>query len=315
MNINFVYVLYRLLPYCILHQILYPLNLFLQDTQVFSPQRSEKFKTLVIIFKTLYIIHMRPLNTIIKKAVILLFWLILWQVAARLIHNPIYFPSLTDTIAGLLGQLGSLVFWKAVADSLLRILAGFFAAVFAAYILALLCFRFNFLKDVLAPFLGILKSVPVAAIIILFLIWKGSSYVVFGTCFIAVFPGIHNAMMKGLNTVVPVPGETDDIPKMSPLSRFIRIYRPAYIPYLHDAISVLFRIGFGAGIAAEIIGLPHSSIGEQLYRYKIYLNTAGIFSCMAVILTLRIIIEKVILLLFTMIGRIPGSDEKTTCSP
>ena len=211
-------------------------------------------------------------NPIIKKAVILLFWLILWQVASTLIHNRIYLPSLTDTVAGLFGMLTSLVFWKAVANSLLRILSGFLAAVLSACIFAMLSRRFALIKDVLSPVISLLGSVPGAAVIVLLLIWLKNPYAVFISVLITVFPYICKAMMKGIDKAA-------------------------------DALSVSLRIGIGSGIAAEMIGMTRSSIGEQLYRDKIYLNTAGIFSWIAVILTLSVIIEKLILIIFGMITR------------
>ncbi len=206
----------------------------------------------------------------IKKAVILLFWLILWQVAAALIHNPIYLPSMTDTVAGLFGMLTSLVFWKAVANSLLRILSGFLAAVLSACIFAQLSLRFPLIKDVSSPVISLVGSVPGAAVAVLLLIWLKNPYAVFTAVLITVFPHICKAMMKGIDKAA-------------------------------DALSVSLRIGIGSGIAAEMIGMTRSSIGEQLYRDKIYLNTVGILSWIAVILTLSVLIEKLILTLFRMI--------------
>lgn len=52
-----------------------------------------------------------------------------------------------------------------------------------------------------------------------------------------------------------------------------------------------------AGVAAELIGVPRGSIGEQLYFSKAYFMTADLFAWTFVIVILSIVFEKIILLL------------------
>ena len=52
-----------------------------------------------------------------------------------------------------------------------------------------------------------------------------------------------------------------------------------------------------SGTAAEIIGVPAHSIGEQLYMSKIYLNTASLFAWTAMIILLSLVFEKLFLYL------------------
>ena len=56
-----------------------------------------------------------------------------------------------------------------------------------------------------------------------------------------------------------------------------------------------------SGIAAEVIGIPDASIGEQLYYAKLYLDTGGLFAWTFVIIVASSLFESLFLWL---LGRI-----------
>ena len=50
-----------------------------------------------------------------------------------------------------------------------------------------------------------------------------------------------------------------------------------------------------SGIAAEVIGIPSQTIGENLYMAKIYLSTADLFAWTIVIILVSALFEKIFL--------------------
>ena len=52
-----------------------------------------------------------------------------------------------------------------------------------------------------------------------------------------------------------------------------------------------------SGIAAEVIGVPSHTIGENLYMAKIYLSTGDLFAWTIVIILVSTCFEKIFLLL------------------
>ena len=52
-----------------------------------------------------------------------------------------------------------------------------------------------------------------------------------------------------------------------------------------------------SGVAAEVIGIPAGSIGEKLYRAKVYLATPDLFAWTVVIILVSIVFERLFLLL------------------
>ena len=83
-----------------------------------------------------------------------------------------------------------------------------------------------------------------------------------------------------------------------PAARRIRyVYLPQVIPYFRSACGSALGLCWKSGIAAEVIGMPDGSIGEQLQQAKIYLNTPDLFAWTLVIVLVSLVFEKVFLAL------------------
>ncbi len=247
------------------------------------------------------------MNNRLKKAVILLIWLVLWQVTAFFVNNPIYFVSPFEVITELFSKLRNAVFWQSVAGSLLRIIIGFSVSFTAAFIMSFASYRFKWIREFLSPLVTFLKSVPVAAVVVILLIWWGSRYLVLSISMMVVFPNIYLNMLTGLDNTDKGLLEMADVFNVSIPNRILWIFRTSYRPHLHSAVSVSLGMCLKSGIAAEIIGLPRFSAGEQLYRDKIYLNTAGVFAWVIVILALSTLTERLISYGLTLLSKVPSS--------
>lgn len=77
------------------------------------------------------------------------------------------------------------------------------------------------------------------------------------------------------------------------------IYLPALIPYLLSGCRIALGMSWKSGAAAEVIGLPEHSIGEQLYLAKIYLETADLFAWTLVIILISAVFERLVLFLLS----------------
>ncbi len=243
----------------------------------------------------------------IEKAVILLIWLCIWQITAVFVGNRIYFATPYETLKELAVKASDPSFRSSVLLSLFRILSGFFTAFISAYILAFASLRFRWLRDFLSPFVTFLKSVPVAAVVVILLIWWGTGYLVLCIGFMVVFPNIYSTMLSGLQSTDKKLLEMSKAFDMKPTDRLLWIYRPSYLPGLHSAMEVSLGMCFKSGIAAEVIGLPELSIGDGLYRDKIYLNTAGVFAWIIVILLVCTLTEKFLLFIAGQVAKVPDA--------
>ena len=78
------------------------------------------------------------------------------------------------------------------------------------------------------------------------------------------------------------------------------------MPYLVSGCKTALGMSWKSGIAAEVIGIPTSSIGEQLYYSKLYLDTAGLFAWTFVIVLVSAVFEQLFLFLLKRFWRKPG---------
>ncbi|MCM1103745.1 MAG: ATP-binding cassette domain-containing protein [Clostridium sp.] len=247
----------------------------------------------------------------ISRAAVILFWLTVWQAAAVRVDNRILLAGPIEVCARLGEELRQTSFYASVAGSLARIMAGFGIGMAAGVAIGACAFFWRALKQLLEPVVLAMKSVPVAAFVILVLIWSGSKNLAVPISFLVVFPYFYIHTLTGL-------AETDRdqlafarVCGMRRLNRLLYVYRPALAPYLLSAARVTVGMGFKSGIAAEVIGIPEPAIGTRLYMSKVYLDTAGVLAWTVVVVLLSFLCEKIMLFLlralFTMHGKpLPG---------
>lgn len=226
-----------------------------------------------------------------------LFWLALWQAASLIIGNSIILSSPLETGKALFSQLFLAEFWSVVFSSCLRISLGFLGAFLLAAVFGAAAYFFRSLRELLAPAVLLMKSVPVVSFVILALIWAGSRRLSIFISFVVVFPMIYESVLAGLASADSELLEMAQVFRI-PFTRKLRfIYLPALLPYLAANCRSAIGMGIKSGIAAEVIGIPEHSIGEQLYMAKIYLETDRLFAWTAVIIAMSWILEHGFLIL------------------
>lgn len=230
-----------------------------------------------------------------RKLLVIVFWLVAWQLLAMIVDNEILLVTPWQTCAAFVGLLGKVSFWKTVCVSLGRIALGFLLGLVTALLLAGVSSRSSFVEELLAPVMTLCKAVPVAVFVVLLLIWWGSSVLAVAVCFLIVLPNIYISTLEGLKNTDKRLLEMAKVFELPVRTAFFYIYRPALKPFLSSSLKLSLGMCWKSGVAAEVIGTPAFSIGEQLYMSKIQLDTAGVFAWAVVIVLLSAGFEHFIL--------------------
>lgn len=220
----------------------------------------------------------------IRKCCIVLFWLAVWHLVSQIVDNDIILVGPLAVAHSFFSLLPTISFWQSVCGSFLKILLGFLLAFCLGILTGAMAFRFPLLEELLAPIVLLMKSVPVAAFVILALIWIGSKNLSILISFLVVFPILYVNTLTGLSSADFKLREMAAVFSVRGLYRLRFIYLPALFPYLKSGCKVALGMAWKSGIAAEVIGVPTHTIGEHLYLSKIYLDTAGLFAWTIVII-------------------------------
>ena len=222
---------------------------------------------------------MRRPRTIRAWAVLV--WLALWQLGAMAIDQQIILVSPLRVLSRLWELIPTPDFWGSIAYSLVRITAGFLLGV----------------EELLAPAMLAIKSIPVASFIILALILFSSRNLAVPISFLIVLPVLYSNVLGGIRAADSQLMEMVRVFRI-PVGRSIRyVYLPQVMPYFLSACGSALGLCWKSGIAAEVIGMPEGSIGEQLQQAKVYLDTPDLFAWTLVIVLVSLAFERAFLAL------------------
>lgn len=225
-------------------------------------------------------------------------WLVVWQLASMALDSALLLPGPLDVCARLAALVPTTAFWQRVCFSLARIAAGFALGALAGVLGALAAARWRRVDELLAPFMTLAQSVPVASITVLALIWLRAANLAILVVLLVVLPLVYENALNGLRATDRA---LDDMAALFalPVTRRMRfLVLPQLYPHLSAALTTALGMAWKAGVAAEVIGMPAGSLGEAIYDAKIYFDTAGLFAVtLAVVLASALTTQLVRLML------------------
>lgn len=230
-----------------------------------------------------------------RKAFIAAIWLMLWWGLSLWMKNDILLATPPRVIVRLMELLAEGAVLSAAGTTLGRIALGFFTGCVIAIVLATLSAKWSFAEEMFSPIISLLTAVPVASFAVLLLIWWGSSFLAVAISFLMVLPAVYVATLQGIRSVDPKLLEMARVFRMPLWNRLFYLYRPSVKPFLTSSLKVSLGMSWKSGVAAELIGVPEHSLGEQLYLSKVYLDTPGVFAWTAVVVLLSFCFERMIL--------------------
>lgn len=254
------------------------------------------------------------LNKKASSIIAFVFWIAVWQIVSMIVNNSIVVASPVDTIRALASLIFTSEFWIAILNSTAKIAVGFIAALIIGAALAFASAAVPFIKSLVEPLARVIKAAPVASFIIMALLWVRSQWLSSFISFLMVWPVVFVNILGGISSADSKLIEAAGVFRTPASKKIKNIYFPAVFPYFCTACNVGLGLGWKAGVAAEVIVLPRSTIGEQLYYSKLYLNTADLFAYTAIIIIISFIFEKLFNRLFSKLSSryTRGSEHENT---
>ncbi|MFA7119476.1 MAG: ABC transporter permease subunit, partial [Sphaerochaetaceae bacterium] len=115
--------------------------------------------------------------------------------------------------------------------------------------------------------------------------------------FLMVLPLFYINVLEGLESTSNELLEMAKLFNVSTPKRIRSIYLSQIMPFFRSACSLGLGMSWKSGIAAEVIGIPVGSMGENLYQAKVFLATADLFTWTLVIVLVSVVFEHLVLFL------------------
>ena len=230
-------------------------------------------------------------SKLINKILIGVLWIIIWQAAAMIIDQRLILVSPTDVIVRLVRLIPNKVFITSICVSALRIVTGFSLGMTVGTLLAVLAARFNSIREFLAPFMSAVKAVPVASFTILALFLIPSRDLSILVTFLIALPIVYSNILTGIDNTDRGLLEMASLFGISPIRKTLSIYFSQVLPYFKSASSVASGLSWKSGVAAELIVIAKSTIGERLYEAKVGFEMADLFAWTFIVILLSFLNE------------------------
>ena len=237
------------------------------------------------------------INSRAARLLAVLFWLLVWQLAALLVGYEFLLASPLSVLGSLFALLLKGSTYLVALHSTLRVLLGFLSALMLALALSALATRFTLVKTLIAPLVAAARAVPVSSIVILAIILVSPRWLTALIAFVIGFPVIYTNLMEGLKARDKKLQEMAQVFAVRPILRLKLITLPQLLPYLRAGELTALGLCWKSGVAAEVIGIPRGSIGEQLYSVKVNYYTADLFAWTVIIVLLSLLCERLLRLL------------------
>lgn len=239
---------------------------------------------------------------IISFCLSLLFWILVWAIAAYKTGNSFLLPSPKDTLLVFSELASTLDFWRTVSISLGRILIGILISIVLGIPVAVASTSLVAADSLFSPLMTVIKATPIASFIVLALLWMDKNTLPIFITILIVLPIVVSNICTGIRSTDKDLLEVAKVYRFSFGMRIRRIYIPSVMPYFLAACRASLGMAWKAGIAAEVLCTPKYAIGTKIYLSKTYLETTELFAWTLAVIIFSLIIEKLLILILNRLA-------------
>jgi NitT/TauT family transport system permease protein len=193
------------------------------------------------------------------------FLIYLWEVAVRGFGvSPVLMPAPTSSAQRFVESLP--VLGEDFLQTFVRsVLSGYVIGCGAGFIVAVVAYRFDFLKRGLLPLGNFVSALPIVGIAPIMVMWFGFDWqskaaVVAVMCF---FPMLVNTL-AGLAVAGPIERDLMRSYAAQPAQTLLKLNLPAAMPFIFNALKINSTLSLIGAIVAEFFGTPLQGIGFRI---------------------------------------------------
>lgn len=231
---------------------------------------------------------------------IVFFGLIWWLLSIILDKNSMIIPSPFSTIKETGNVLSEGYTYVCVLYSLGRMILGFLIALILAFIFSIIVYDNEHIYNFLSPSMTILKVIPTAAVVFMFIVISGSSFAPVIVVSLISFPILYEAFASGLRNTDKNVLNACQMDGATKVASLFKIRLPLAIPYMIIGMITSFSLSFKVEIMAEVItGSTKDGIGCLIKGAQINnpADMTQVFAYSLIVIVLMLIVSLVSLIL------------------
>ncbi len=220
--------------------------------------------------------------------------MMIWHVASMRVMVSDILPGPRVVGATLWRLLGDGATYTIIGRTFFRLMIALLIASITGILLGLLAALSHAFDAFLQPVVTILRTVPVASIIVIAIIYLEPPNAVYLITFLMLFPIMHEATKQGVKNINPTILDAVSLEEHRLHSVITHIHLPLTFPYIKTAFLQSVGLGFKVLVMAEFIGQVQTSIGRALNYADMGMRYDLVFAWTIIIIVLVMVMEIVI---------------------
>jgi len=198
----------------------------------------------------------------------ILFLFVSWFVVSAIFQNNYIVPTIKDSALALWDLLRQGYTYKVLGFTLLRLLIAISICFILGVSLAVLSNRFYRFQAFVKPTITLLKTLPIAVVIIFLLVMFDRENAPYFIVSVVVLPLIYEATLMGLENIDK--SIKDEIKLLTKPNFYVfsKVYLPITFPFILTSLIQSVGLGLKVLVMAEYLSQPKYSIGAEIIYYQ-----------------------------------------------
>ncbi|MGI6710242.1 MAG: ABC transporter permease [Bacilli bacterium] len=214
-----------------------------------------------------------------------------WFIGSIVIQNELALPKISSTFESLINLLKNKETYLIILNTIFRLIITIIITYLIAFVLVLLSSISIKIEQLIKPLVALMKTLPVAAIIIVLLVSVGrnnSPYFITG---LVVLPLMYETTFIGIKSINK--GITEEIKMDSNVNWLVvsKVFIPMTMPYILAGTIQSLGLGLKVMVMSEFITQPNLTIGAKMSEERVYQNLDNIFAWTIILVVFIFLVE------------------------
>lgn len=205
-------------------------------------------------------------NRLVINTLGIALFVVLWEVVSLMVGERTFiFPGPLETCKEMIRMLKGSYVYDCIFLTMIRMIGGFAIAFALALILGILAGNNPFLEQLMRPTISMLRSIPTACLVYLFLVIIGARMTPMYIVILIAFPILYESVASGIRNVPEEVLEAAAVDGAGYLATTFSIKLPMAVPYIATGLISTFGLSLKIEIMAEVLtGYTKSGLGSAI---------------------------------------------------